>query len=240
MKDLKRNKAKNHDGFSLPELLLMAMIIVILTTVSLFFLTAQEKLYNVDEQSLLIVDIFQEARQRSLTQREVMRVELDLEENIARLIDENETGDATDDDLVREVALLRNNLVRIDRNPTNVGTVPPEPLPIPLAQYRGSLHPLSAGHNVATFRFMLNGTIEDAGTNAAGSGSVTKGATIFIWKPKDANENQSDLTRSITILGATGSVRMWSYVEESNGQSYWKDSRRASYGGGTGSGSPIR
>lgn len=235
------NKAnKNEAGFSLLELLTVAIVIVILTTVSLFYLTAQRKLYNADEQSLKIIDIIQEARQRSLTQREFMRVEVDLTSNIARLIDENEGDTAMDDDVVREVALYPSALVRVDGRPTNVTSMPPEPLPIPEAEFRGSLHPLSANHEVATFRFRLDGTVHNAGTNATGANSVPTGFTLYIWKPDNDNGETSTLVRAITILGATGSVRMWDYANDGNDQYYWRDSRRATYGGSTGTGSPVR
>lgn len=230
---------KNQEGFSLLELLTVAIVIVILTTVSLFYLTAQKKLYNADEQSLKIIDIIQEARQRSLTQREFMRVEIDLTTNSARLIDENGTG-AVNDDIIREIEFYPSALVRLDARPTNVSTAPPEPLPIPEAEFRGSLHPLSAGNEVATFRFKLDGTVHNAGTDANGSNSVPTGFTLYIWKPNDDSTEQSSLVRAITILGATGSVRMWDYADDGTGNRYWKDSRRATYGGAGGAGSPVR
>lgn len=240
MKDHNNAKAMNQKGFSLIELLVVMAIVLVLTTVSLFYLTAQRKLYNTDEQALKIIDLIQDARQRSLTQREILRVELDLTSNMGRLVNENDPTKTTDDVILRQISFYPVSNVRLDARPTNVTTAPPETLPAPLAVYGGSLHPLSAGHNVATFRFMKNGTVVDAGTNALGNGAVVTGATLYIWKPKASNNNESEMTKAITILGATGSVRMWDWARAGDGSLYWKDSRRAGYGSGSGSGSPVR
>jgi prepilin-type N-terminal cleavage/methylation domain-containing protein len=239
MKEQNKFNAMDQKGFSLIELLVVMGVVLILTTVSLFYLTAQRKLYNTDEQALKIIDLIQEARQRALTQRETLRVEIDLTSNTGRLINENNTGNATDDKVLRQVTFYPVGNVRSDIRPTNVSTAPPETLPVPTAQFVGSQHPLSAGHNVATFRFLLDGTVVNAGTNATGSGATVTGATLYIWKPKASNNNESEMTKAITILGATGSVRMWDFAKAADGSWYWKDSRRAGYGS-SGSGSPVR
>lgn len=240
MKQQDNFNAMDQKGFSLVELLVVMGVVLILTTVSLFYLTAQRKLYNTDEQSLKIIDLIQEARQRSLTQRETLRVEIDLTSNTGRLINENDSSVATDDKVIRQVTFYPVSNVRADVRPTNVTTAPPEALPVPTAQFAGSLHPLSAGHNVATFRFLLDGTVVGPGTNATGSGATVTGATLYIWKPKATNNNESEMTKAITILGATASVRMWDYAKAPDGSWFWKDSRRAGYGSGSGSGSPVR
>ena len=64
-------------------------IIVIMSTIVLFYTTAQKKLYKADEQALLLADMLQEARQRALTQRGTMRVEINLTNNTVKLYDEN-------------------------------------------------------------------------------------------------------------------------------------------------------
>ena len=232
MKD-QDNIKTGEQGFSLIELLMVVVLILIITTVSLFYLTGTRKLYNTDEEALQVIDLIQDARQRALTQRETMRVEIDLTSNIGRLINEDNTANppvATDDKLVRQVRFFPSANVRMDMRPNNITIGPPESLPAPTVVYAGSLHPLSAGHNVATFRFMPDGTVRDAGTTAIGANSVPTGSTLYIWKPKTSNNNESDLTKAITIIGSTGSVRMWDLALAPDGTSYWRDSRRSGYG----------
>jgi prepilin-type N-terminal cleavage/methylation domain-containing protein len=233
MKDQNKLALVNQKGFTLIELLVVVVVIMILTTVSLFYLSAHKKLYNTDEQALKIIDLVQEARQRSLTQREVMRVEIDLTANTGKLIDESDPTITTDDKIIRQVAFYSTSNVRLDMRPNNVTAAPPEPLPAPTTTFVGSLHPLSAGHNVATFRFLSNGTVVNAGTNALGVGSVPTGSTLYIWKPRPANNNESDLVKAITIIGSTGSVRMWDLATNTDGSTFWRDSRRAGYSSGS-------
>jgi prepilin-type N-terminal cleavage/methylation domain-containing protein len=231
-----KNTRVSEQGFSLLELLAVVVVILILTAVSLIYLSGTRKLYNTDEQALQLIDLIQEGRQRALTQRETLRVEVDLTSNTARLINEKNNDDgsttavATDDILLRQVKLFATANVRLDMRPNNVSTAPPENIPAPTAVFAGSLHPLSAGHNVATFRFMPDGSVRNAGTNPVGLNSVPTGSTLYVWKPKASNNNEADLTKAITIIGSTGSVRMWDFALAPDGTSYWKDSRRSGYG----------
>jgi prepilin-type N-terminal cleavage/methylation domain-containing protein len=228
-----KNTHIGEQGFSLIELLAVVVVILILTTVSLIYLSGTRKLYNTDEEALQVIDLIQDARQRALTQRETLRVEIDLTSNIGRLINEDNTVNppvATDDKLLRQIKFFPSANVRLDMRPNNVTTAPPEAIPAPTAVFVGSMHPISAGHNVATFRFMPDGSVRDAGTNAIGANSVPTGSTLYIWKPRAGNANESDLTKAITIIGSTGSVRMWDLAIAPDGSTYWKDSRRSGYG----------
>lgn len=233
MKDQNSLKTVDQQGFSLIELLVMMVLILIVSTIAIFYLTGHRKLYNTDEEALQVIDLIQEARQRALTQREILRVEIDLTSNSGRLINENDPLVATDDRMIRQVTFFPVANVRMDMRPTNITIAPPETLPAPTAVFTGSMHPLSAGHNVATFRFLADGTVRNAGTNAVGANSVPTGTSLYIWKPKAGSPNESDLTKAITILGATGSVRMWDVAKAPDGTFYWKDSRRSGYGNPT-------
>jgi prepilin-type N-terminal cleavage/methylation domain-containing protein len=222
-------------GFSIIELLLVLAIITILSGFSLFYLSGHRTLYRPDEQALKIIDILQEARQRSLTQRETIRVEIDLTANIVRLIDENQPNTAGDDSVIRSMVLLPPNEVKINSRPPDITTSPIESIPVPIAQFRPSIYPLSATHNVCTFRFQRNGTVVDQGTDAIGSNASIAGATLFIWSPKLNAPSASEIARAITIIGSTGSVRYWEYDRKLTQTNKWKDSRRFSvYSGQTG------
>ena len=69
---------KSEAGFSLAELLVVMSIMIVMTSVSLYYLYSHERIYMPDEQSSHFIDMLQEARQRALTQKVTMRVELDL------------------------------------------------------------------------------------------------------------------------------------------------------------------
>jgi prepilin-type N-terminal cleavage/methylation domain-containing protein len=222
-------------GFSIVELLIVLTVITILLGISLFYLSGHERLFRPDEQALKIIDVFQEARQRSLTQRETMRVEIDLTDSAVRLIDENQPNTAEDDRVVRSLVLEPQAEVRINSRPPDISVNPSEIMPVPVAQFRPSVYPASAAHEVCTFRFQRNGSVVNEGTDAVGSNATTTGLTLFIWSPKRNSTDESEIARAITVIGATGSVRFWEYNRNLTETNKWKDSRRASiYGGQTG------
>lgn len=222
-------------GFSMVELLIVLTVITILLGISLFYISGHQRLYRPDEQSLKIIDIFQEARQRSLTQRETMRVEIDLTDGMVRLIDENLPTTADDDRPIRSMVLLPQVDVKIDSRPPDISTNPTEIMPVPIAQFKPSIYPPSVSHNVCTFRFMRNGTVVNEGTDPIGSNATTTGLTLFLWSPKKDTPSESEIARAITIIGATGSVRFWEYNRNLTDANKWKDSRRSGiYGGQTG------
>ncbi len=228
-------KAKNA-GFSIIELLIVLTVFSILTSAAFFYLDAHQTLFKPDNQALQIADMLQEARQRSLTQRKTMRVEIDLTDSVTRLIEENKSDTSTDDKVLRELPLYFPNEVRTDTTPSDITYNPPEPLPVPSAQYKISTYPLSNLHQVCTIRFQPNGTVVDAGENNIGNNAVSKGVTIHVWSPKQDNSNESSIARALTVVGSTGSVRLWEYNKDIREGNKWKDSRRFGVYGGQGTG----
>ena len=222
------NKYKGMQGFSMIELIIVLLIIAIMSSFAIFYLTAHQKLYEADHEALQIVDVLQEARQRSLTQRETMRVQIDLTNNVVRLIDENKTGVA-DDSVIRTISLQPNEKVKVENRPSNIRTNPPEPVPVPSAQFNLSSYPESTGNNVCTIRFQSDGTVVDEGTDASGSGAVSTGVTLYIWSPDEEDTSNSKIARAITVLGSSGAIRLWVYEPEPTGNNpNWIDSRRTS------------
>jgi len=219
-------------GFSMIELLIVLTVVTVLLGISMIYLSSSQRLYRPDEQALKIIDIFQEARQRSLTQRETIRVEIDLTDNQIRLIDENQPTSANDDVEIRKLTLSPQTEVKIDSRPPDITTSPAEIMPVPAAQFRPSIYPPSATHNVCTFRFLRNGTVVNEGTDAVGSNATTTGLTLFIWSPKPNSPNESEIARAITVIGASGSVRFWEYDRKLTDPNKWKDSRRVGLSGG--------
>ena len=207
-------------------------IIAIFVSISLFFYEGHRSLYRPDEIALQMSDLFQEARQRSLTQRETMRVEIDLTRKVANLIDENTAATADDDVVLRTITLPEASSVTVGSRPANIGYNPPEPQPVPSAVFTSSVYTPSFGNLVCAFRFQRDGTVVNAGNNAIGTGAVSSGATLHVWSPKEGDVSTSEVARAITIIGSTGTIRMWEFdpaIEESN---KWKNSRRTgSYAG---------
>ncbi len=222
------NSIKSAAGYSLVELLVVLVIIAVMSAVAGFYLTAHQELYKAEEQALQIIDLLQEARQRSLTQRRTQRVEIDLTANMVRLINENDGATANDDVLTRQITLMPPDVIKLENSPSEINVSPPESLPVPDADFKQSNYPSSQNNNVCTLRFQSDGMVSDAGTNAVGRNASIVGNTIYVWSPDKINPNQSEIALAITVVGSTGSIRLWEYVRASSDANKWKDSRRTS------------
>ncbi len=202
-------------------------VVAIMTSVSLYYLYAHQKVYRPDEQASYAIDIMQEARQRALTQKATMRVEFDLTDRVVRLINEKDSLATTDDVVVRSINLRPDTEVRIDKRPDNISISPTETSPVDTITFMPlSVYPMSLNHRVATIRFRKDGTVTDAGTTPNASNSTVKGVTIFLWQPGKIVPDNSDIARAITVIGATGAMRLWNHHPGVSGAAQWKDSRR--------------
>lgn len=220
-------KSLSESGFSLAELIVVMGLTVVMTSVSLYYFYYHQKLYKPDEQAASFIDMLQEARQRALTQKVTMRVELDLTDNVARLINEGDATISTDDKIVRQFGLQSSKDVVVEKKPNNINSNPIEPSPVDQIVFASaSTHPLSLNHKVATLRFRKDGTVTDAGTNALGAGANITGATVFVWQPDKANANNSTITRAITVIGGSGAIRLWNHYPNLAANVSWKDSRK--------------
>jgi prepilin-type N-terminal cleavage/methylation domain-containing protein len=232
MKDKIQNKQilenrKSEKGFTLMEMVIVLAIISIISTFAIISLTAQ-KVYEAETQTLLIIDILQEARQRALSQRTTMRVEINATLNMVRLIDERtaRTGTNTaNDDVVIKTSRFMGNGVYIGSKPANVTNQPTELSPVPVTAFATSNHPLSNGNSVMVLRFKSNGTVENAGSNNIGTGATPTGSTIYVWskfaKDNSPTPTKAQVMRGITVLASSGSSRMWKCFVVNEACSTW-------------------
>ena len=212
---------KREAGFSLVELLTVVTVISIMTSVTIFSFLGNKRAYQTEDQTLRIMDFMRDAKERALSHRQVMRLEVDLTDKAVRIIDEGtpENASGTDshgnDKLVRQENLDSSaGPVRIDVQPSNISVLPnintaaTPVLSYPAAIYASSSHPLSAGHNVWAVRFQSNGSV----TDSAG-GAVPTSATFFVWQPDTVTNYAAPLqaVRAITLFGGTGTIKYWQY-----------------------------
>jgi Tfp pilus assembly protein FimT len=220
-------KNNSQAGFSLIELLVVVGLIMLLSGIMLFYMAGHKRLYKPDDQALQLADILQEARQRALAQRETMRVEINLTSNLVTLINENGSTTTTDDVVLKRFTLFSTVDVRVDTRPSQITYGPPEPMPVPSAVFKPSVYTSTAGNNVCTIRFLSNGSAVDAGTTPTGTGYVQTGVSLYVWSPKKNAPTESEQARAITVIGATGSIRMWEFDSKLTQTNKWKDSRKS-------------
>lgn len=195
----------NEGGFSFLELIIVMLIISIMSVFALMSLKSEKK-YAADTEAYKIIDILHEARQRSLTQHETMRVEFNQTRNIVRLIEENEPGTAADDKELKAINLPDVKNVVVGPIPKNISTATAKLMPV--MTFIKSVYPLSKNDTTATLRFTHTGKVLNAGSNAVGDNSAITGATIYVWMPDYSAANQplatGSIIRAITVQGTSG------------------------------------
>ena len=145
---------RSQAGFSIIEILVVVGIIGIMSAVAIFYATNHKKAYQPDDQALMLADMLQEARQRSLTQRRTMRVEINLSSNTAKLYDENANATSSSDDVVlKAMNLFAPTNVKVDSRPSQVAYNPAESMPVPTAVFKPSVYTPSISQSVCTIRF---------------------------------------------------------------------------------------
>jgi Tfp pilus assembly protein PilE len=198
-------KTSNQAGVSIVELIFVLVITLIVSGIAIISYSSTRK-YSADDQARRLVDIFDEARQKSLNQRNTMRVEINKTKKIVTLIDENKDNDVTDDVIIRSLPISDNAVV--GAAPNNVSTGPTATSPIPVPSYVTSTYPLSTGDQKITFRFKRDGQVVDAGTNNTGAGSVITGGTIYVYSATATGTNP-DVVRAVVLLGTSGDTSIY-------------------------------
>ena len=198
-------------GFSLPEIIIVLIIIAILSAISIPYIYNYTKLYKSEDQSLKVMDLMREANQLALTRRRTMRFEIDLTDNKMLIIDEDTSVSPAVHKELKAIPLEAVREIRMDISPTGISAPNPPNYNTAvfaadtLGHKRGST--TITGHNVWAARFKSDGSVVKT------DGSLVS-ATIFVWAPLVAgstNPRNSKEVRAITMFGGTGAVRYWKY-----------------------------
>lgn len=198
-------------GFSVIELIVVFGIIAVISVMAVFTFSSTTR-SSAENQALQLTDICHEARQRALSQRTTFRVQINATRKSILLIDENTPATDTDDILIRTIPFSSNG-VFIGTNPSNISGAPTELSPVPAITFAPTNYYWTPSDNVATMRFLRNGTVTNGGTNGVGAGAIVTGATITIWskyaKDTSATPTVGQFIRAVTVLGGSGLTRMW-------------------------------
>ncbi|HWP43322.1 MAG TPA: type II secretion system protein [Blastocatellia bacterium] len=180
-------------GYSAIELVIVTSIVIILAGITIYSLTAGKKAYAADDEATQLVSFFREAYHRALAQRQTMRVTIDRNQGVVRLMDEGAMpgGD--------EVEIIRGRVsqhINMDR-PAIGGT----PIAVPPSPY--NYNPAVFDNGVWSARFRADGSVVDAAGNSLS-------ATLY-FSPIGLTEDNAGLIRAVTLFGPSGSVRFWKY-----------------------------
>lgn len=194
------NSSFSQKGFSLIEVLLVLMILSIFIALAIPSFRSARK-FNADDQAMLMVDIFDEARQSAMNQRKTFRVEINKTKNQVTLINEKGSASTTDDEVVKQIQ--NKSFVKVGEIPNNILNAPTTTSPIPVLSPVTSNYPLSSGDEKITLRFAKNGLVMDTGTNNTGNGSIPRGATIYVFSNKEGTATP-EIIRAVTVLQTSG------------------------------------
>ncbi len=206
-------------GFSILELIIVVLIVSVLAVIAVRF--SNPTLYYADREAESVTEVLNIARQRALSQRETMRVEINADDRTISIIEENEPVDVADDVEIVKRPIGSKDIVIFDSVPENAKSTPDEPTPVPAVTFKKSVHPNSLQKKVATLRFLKTGKVVDAGSSETGTGAVVTGATIYFWTPKEDSESDASLVRAVTVLGASSSIGYWKCPIVDTGCTEW-------------------
>lgn len=182
---------KNQKGFSLPELIIVLLILSILVVLALPQVISSRRLFRFSGLQRQVVSTLVDVRQEALTQRTPLTFRYDnTNKNI--LIFGGSYG-ALGDSKNRKVELTDSGLDK-----TDVIYNRPNGAPNSALSDTSNLTPLTAGKVDITFQ--PDGSVVDAANNPVNN-------ALFFYHKKYA----ADSAFAVSILGAGGRVKMWRY-----------------------------
>lgn len=182
---------KRQNGFSMPEVLVVLLVISILVVLSLPQLSASRRLFRFSGMQRQVVASLTEARQEAMSQRTPITFRYD-DTNKKTIIYGGALG-ALGDSKNRTVEMSGSGLDKTEiiyGRPSGVSTVP-------LADTT-NLSALSSKTLDVTFQ--ADGSIIDAG-------GLPKNYALFFYNQKSGQ----DTAFAVSVLGAGGRVKLWRY-----------------------------
>lgn len=207
-RQFRQNICGSQDGASLIELVIVMAVGVVLTTVALLSYASLNK-YAADDQSLKILDVLQEARQRAINQKSVMRVEFNNTTSQIRLIDEKVGGVTADDAVIRTLPFNTQKVI-VGTHPTNVSltNLPQPDVTYGEIAFTNSNYVGSQNQNVFTLCFVKDGRVVQTVGNTCAAANSLRGATVYVYAPTTAG-GKSEIVRALTISGTTGASSLY-------------------------------
>lgn len=195
-------------GFSLVEMMVAMVILVIMSAIAVPYLLNYKKAFKSEEQAIKVIDLMRETSQLALSRRRTIRFEIDYTDNVARIIDEN---NAAADTLIKKIPLEPTREVRMDILPATI-TKPNPPNYTDLAATtdpRGHMEGSTSvsGHSVWQARFRSDGSV-------ANHTDVPINVNIYSWPPLtpgSTTPKTKDQVRAITLFGGSGAIRYWKH-----------------------------
>ncbi len=165
-------------GVSLPEVIIVLIIIGILSAISLPYIFQNRTRYRSEDQAFRVMDLMREAGQAAVTKRRTFRLEIDKTSNMLLIIDENSAG-AADDREIKAIPLDSVNEVRMDIAPTGVTK--------PSVNYADAIFAADttghkrgtttiSGNTVWAIRFNRDGTVVNSANNPVS-------ANLYLFPP---------------------------------------------------------
>jgi prepilin-type N-terminal cleavage/methylation domain-containing protein len=200
-------------GFSVVEVMIVLGVIALLTVAAVLSFSSGRRSYRPEDAAFQFVNLMRLAQQRSLAERQSMRLVINRNTGRATLIDENtiagggnNEGDNIqgDDTLVKSETLFDTAEVSLNQ-PADLG-LPPAPYDYAFAAFN---------NGVWTAHFESDGSV----TALVGANRVPVSATFFFWTPNPQATDKPAIdtgVRAVTLFGASASVRYWKF----NGQAF--------------------
>lgn len=184
------------------ELVIAMGVALILTAIAFYNLSASGKFYGPDQDAAKIIDFCRTASAKSLSERRVFRVRVDITNKEVFLIDEARNS------------IVRRGLLKPTPEALVSDTRPDGVEAEGLPGYDSLAIENEAGRNVINIRFRSDGTIINT------AGNIASG-TIFISSITDqsggtAAEPPPPVVRAITLFGPGSTVKLWRYDFDSS------------------------
>jgi prepilin-type N-terminal cleavage/methylation domain-containing protein len=196
METLYKNKIKNQKGFSLPEVLIVLLIIAILVVLALPQITASRRLFRFSALQRQISTSLNEARQNAMSQRAAITFRYDNANK--RIVIYGGGFGAFGDARNQKTDFANSGLLKTE-------IVYGRPSGVTTAGLGDSSNMTALSSGVVDITFQPDGSVLDAGGNPTNK-------ALFFYDSK----SKKDGAFAISVLGAGGRTKVWRYSKGAN------------------------